>query len=351
MAISYVKADDKLVERNRRGRSLVFFGSAISAPILGMIVGFALAMIFLNFPGSAAVGMILGGLGGLILFLTIKHRFIVQNDTTGALVTLDAFRSLFNMGNVDVIYGPGTHFAYPWEQRFERNNIPVIEATNEFKFPVKCNDGILTGEGSFRLRPDFRNPIAFLSGVGSVAGDLEDLIITEAVAFYKGKSINDATSSQAELNQVLNEKFAHGAEKTPFEDRFGVQVGDVTIRTVLPSEELQRTLSGKAEAEMVFEGTAILLGMNKEELRRAVKDNTIDPAKVERARREFRIISGNMDNSEVKRWEIDVTGIDPKIAEAATAFLSRVPPETLKSFVAKGQGNPAARTPKGGGKK
>jgi hypothetical protein len=101
----------------------------------------------------------------------------------------------------------------------------------------------------------------------------------------------------------------------------------------------------------VFEGTAILLGMSKEELRDAVKNNKIDPAKVERARREFRIVSGNMDNSEVKRWEIDVTGIDPKIAEAMAAFLNRVPPETLKSFAAKGQDKPAARTPKGGGKK
>lgn len=348
MALAYIPADDKLVDRDRAGRSFVFFGSAISLPILGAILGFGLAWLFLDFPASELIGAIFGALGGWALFLVIRHRYIVQNDTTGALVTLNALRSLFNQGDVNVVYGPGTHFAYPWEQRFERNNIPVMEATNSFKFPVVCLDGILNGEGSFRLRPDFNNPIAFLSGVGSVAGDLEDLIITEAAGFYKQKKVMEATSSQHKLNIRLNRKFAGGVAQTPFEKRFGVQVGDVTIRTVLPSEELQRTISGLAEADMVLEGTAVLLGMTKDQLKKAIADNTIDPAKVDRARRDFRIISGNMDGSKVNRYELDISGVTPEVAQAISAIIDS---KIVEKFVGGDKTAPAAKTPKGGGKK
>jgi hypothetical protein len=351
MALTYVQADDGLISRRRDRRAALFFSTAALTPIVGAILGGTLSSTFIDLPIATSIGTVLGGLGGWMLFLNTKHRFIVQNDTTGALVTLDALRSLFKLGKVDVIYGPGTHFAYPWEQRFEGNNIPVIEATEDFKFPVQCEDGILLAEGSFRLRPDFRNPVAFLSGVASVAGDLKDLIIVKAASHYKNKKVTDATSSLPELNQLLDDTFVQGQKDSGLEIRFGVQIGDVTIRTVLPSEELQRTLSALAEAEMIFLGTAKVLGRTKDELKAGLEDGSVTKEEFDHARREFRIISGNMDNAEVKRWEVDVTGISPEIVQAATAFLSRVPPETLKQFASGGKKPSARNTPKGGGRK
>lgn len=330
-----IQADDKLLPRNRGPRNILFFLTPIILIAFGGLLAGSLAKVFLGDGPYFSIGFMAGALGGFIGFLAIKHIFVVVNNTTGLLVTLDQFRSILGKEDVNVLYGPGTHFSFPWEARFPENNIPVKEEAEAFSFQVICKDGTMTVPVSFRLRPDFQNPISYLSGVGAVAGDFKDLVITSVSKKLSKLTMQEALDMHEEINDELAEEFV-GDNKTPFELRFGILTGDVTVGNMLMSDEAQRTRGGLNEASMVAQGTAILLGFKTvSAMMKALQSRAITQADIDRGRREFRIISGNMDGAEVKRYEVDVTGLSPEIASAVSAFLTN--PAAL-SILAGGQG-------------
>lgn len=349
MALVYNTPRDSDIPRNRAFRAIVFLGAAFGFPFLGLVTGWWLSGLFFDFPASQPIGAVLGAAAGFVGFLALKPRLVVVNNTTGGLVTTDALQSLLGRSDVHVIYGPGTHFALPWEQRYAENNIPVLEAAETFSFTVLCKDGALVVSGSFRLRPNFRRPLEFISGVASIASDLRDLIVAEAVASYAGSSVMEATARLPQLNERLRTVFVGDGNETPFEERFGVQVGDVTLSSVVPaSKELQRTVDGLAEASLAFEGTARLLGMTAEQMRSEIASGKLTGVELERAREEFRIISGNMDGNTIKRWVVDVRGVDPELAKALASIAGNVPPETIGKVLA---GSAKVNAQKGGAKK
>lgn len=316
-----VQAEDSLIPRNRAGRASVFFAAPLVLIGAGAAITGTLATIFLGGGAFFLIGLVVGAVLGFIAFLNLKHLFVVQNNTTSLLVTLNSARSLLGLKNVDVVYGPGTHFAYPWEERFAENNIPLKEVAEEFTFPVICKDGTLTVTASFRLRPDFQNPIAYLSGVGAAANDFKALVITAIAKWLTPKTMLEARTQMKELNEALHDEFVD--LESEFEKRFGVRSGDVTVSNMLMSDEAQRTLSGLNEASTVAKGTAILLTYpTVEAMQEALKNGLISQADIDRARREFRIISGNMDGAEVKRYEVDITGLTPEVASALSSLLT-----------------------------
>lgn len=355
--LTYRQADDTNIKRNRTGRWMVFAGLAAGMPTAGLLGSTALGNYF--FSGVPAMSFLLGASGaflGFVGFLVLKsHRMTVINDTTGVFITVDALRSLFKRGKINVTYGPGTHISYPWEQRYKENNIPVLEATNEFNFVVNCKDGILYGKGSYRLRPDPQNPVAFISGVAAVADDLKDLIIAKVAAAMKDMSIMDATSQIEPLNETLKNEFVVNLTKkgrarkapTKFENRFGIQVGDVTIKELLPSDEVQKTLSALTEAAAIRKGTAILLGLTEDTVTAALRDGIVTQAAYDLARDRFMAASGNLEGVKVQRYELmlNASGIDKDTAEALAAMLSRIPPSTIAAVAAQATGD---KSKKGG---
>ncbi len=331
-----LQADDRLITRDRVGRWVVFLASWVLAAVLGGLVGFVLIDTFISqLPSGGILGMVAGTGAGILGLLSVKHQYVVSNDTTGVLVTTDALRSLLGKPDVNVVYGPGTHISYPWEIRYAENNIPVKEVAEEFTFTAMCEDGDVTGSGSFRIRPDYQKPVNYLSGVAAAASDLRDLVIAEITSHLADKSISQSSKNMEELNEVLKDKFVGNKNKpvTDFEERFGLRVGDVTVGVILPSVEVRRTRSALNEARVVAEGAAILLGMDEAEVKEALRTGALKAADVDKARRDFRVISGNMDGTEVKRWEIDISGADPEAMKAIAALLGRTPPEVLAQVV------------------
>lgn len=322
MAEAIIQANDTLIPRERALRTLVFFGSATSFVVIGALLAGTLAYIFIGGGAFFSIGAVIGAVAGFIGFLAIKHLFVIQNNTITAFVTLDRLKSLLGKPDVNVIYGPGTHFSYPWEERFPENNIPLKEVAEEFNFMVVCKDGTLTVFASFRIRPDFSNLLPYLSGVGAAAQDFKALQIKFITQRLTQQTMQEAKDNIQGLNRDLEEEFV-GMGQTPFELRFGVQTGDVTVSNMLMSDEAQRTRSALNEAAVVSEGTAILLGYKTIALmNRALKNSKVTQADIDRARREFRIISGNMDGAEVKRYEVDITGLTPEIASALSSLLN-----------------------------
>lgn len=341
-----VQFDDSQLTRNRGIRLATFLGTSFVLTVLGgLLVGY-LAGTFLNVeqgPSFGTIGFVIGAALGFIGFLAIKPYFLVQNDTTGMLVTINQLQTLLQGDKKKpafVFYGPGTHFSLPWEARYAKNNIPVVETSEEFTFTAICTDGTLTGKGSFRLRPDFENPIAYLSGVGAVAGDLKDLIIAFINSWLAKKSMQQALDEQGDLKRDLHEEFVKDGKKTGFEERFGVRLGDATVSELLMSGEVQRTRSALNEAAVIAEGTAIILGFKTVAEMQAAIGKTINQDDVDRARREFRIASGNMEGTTVNRYEFDIKGLSPEIAGALAAFLKNPEARAVVNNLGKSKNQP-----------
>lgn len=301
------------------------------------------------------VGLFLGLVAASILLSRTLARFFISVDLVSAFITTDLLRTFMFRGSDREkpdpkeyeqkseaerardrksfpTYGPGLHVAYPWEDRDRENNFSLKEVNVDFDFPVQLADGLLRAKGSYRLRPDLRNLIPFLSGVATIPGEMEDLIISFAVQKLSAKTADEALNMVGELNDDLNEKFGLrtkvNADETPddkvsnFERRFGVYVGDVTIAKLLPTEEMQRTRGAIDEARAIARGTAIVLGFeDAAEMRQAQRDGKISEEIISRGRDRFLSISGNLEGMDISRYEIDfnITGLDPEVAKALSS--------------------------------
>lgn len=314
------QADDVTIKRGRGGRTFVFFATpALLALVLGSLFGY-LAVTFIGDERFYGIGFTVGAVAGLVSFLAMKHNFIVQNDTTGLLVTLDQLQSLLGK-KPHVTYGPGTHFSYPWEARFAKNNIPVEEVAEDFSFTAICVDGTISGTGSFRLRPDVNNPINYLSGVAAVSKDFADLLKAFITDWFADKSLQQAVSLKHELNRALRDHFA-GNDVMEFEERFGIQVGDITVGELKLSKEVEEARNAINEAAIIAQGTAALLGYDSvSSMQEALSQAKITPADVESAQRRFLIVSGQIADASTTRFEIDIKGLSPEAAAAFTAFM------------------------------
>jgi hypothetical protein len=303
------------------------------------------------FPDIELLAKIFWGLGfamalGIVIY-TVEKWFIIRNPTIGMFVTQDTFASLFGAKNVNVPYGPGTHISYPWERRLGQNNISLEEAPNNFDFIIQCSDGIINGKGSFRLRPDQMNPVTFLGSVSAVADDITDLIVGEIVAQFKDKTVKAALDNYSDLNQHLDETFR--LADTDVEKRCGIRISDVTIRELLPTADMQKTMSAIGEATAIARGTEIILGMTKDEIKAEIAAGRMTQADVNLARDRFLSISGNLDGMQIKRSEFDVSvhGIDSE-AIRALAELAKTPAVQAAATTATKQrtGNkPKGKTP------
>ncbi len=268
---------------------------------------------------SYTVGFALG-IGGL--FLTIDRWFLIRNPTTGMFLTIDTLQSLIGGDSVNVSYGPGTHICFPWEERLAENNISLEEATNEFSTTVQCLDGILKVNGVFWARPDIKKPVEFLSGVGAFTEDMEGLIIARIASLFSQKNVMQAIGELKSLNESLK---TLTTDQEDVEKNFGIQLGAVVIKQLLPSEELQRTISAKAEASAIKDGTLSLLGADSwSQVQEWLKDKTLTQADISLARDRYLSISGNLEGMEIKRNEIDISlhGLDKDVAEAIAKALT-----------------------------
>lgn len=271
---------------------------------------------------SGLTGLICGGFA----VNELLKLSLVRNTTTQMFLTIDMMRSILHLGNVNIPYGPGLHFSYPWEWRVAENNISLEEASNDFEFSVQCADGTLTGKGSFRLRPDMERPVSFLTGVAAVAGDLTDLIIAEAIVIFARAKVINSTKLIPKLNKELHDKITEGI--SDFEKRFGVHVGDATVKELLPSDEVQKTISALTEAAAIKKGTALLMNMSISALQKALKNGSVKQNDYNVARDRFMAISGNLEGMDIKRFELDLnaSGIDPETAQALTSLARQVVP-------------------------
>lgn len=295
---------------------------------------------------GGVAGLFIGMSASVAVFAAFTSSFFITVDLVSAFVTTDLLYTLFWRKNKELplpeeyqeeseegkardrrafpTYGPGLHLAYPWERRDRENNFSLKEVGTEVKFPILVQDGLINVEGSYRIRPDLRNLIPFLSGVATMADELQDLIIAFAFRELSPLTVDKAIEHVGPLNEKMYQEFGlneNGSRSTAseavsnFERRFGLYVGDVTFSQILPSEDLQKTRGGINEAKAIATGTAILMGYSDSDALRTAKEaGKVTDEQISRARDRFLSISGNLEGMSVTRWEgdLNITGLDPE---------------------------------------
>ncbi len=325
--------DSLITARDRNGRLAVFVLWIVLTLVMILTITTTLARGWFGLP---SIGVFLGLVGWVILITSTLHRFIVTVGAFKAFVTVDQLRAFRNSGSGQedeaayVTYGPGWHLSYPWEARATGRTISLEEASETLKMEVQTPKGNLEIEGSARMRADIERTVPYLSGIASVAGDLTDLIKAEIINYLStAKSIESALKSGTELKRHLDTEFKTGL--TEFEERFGVRVGDITISKIMPSKELQKTMTGKSEAEIIAEGTATIMGYTVEEMKAALKNGTISQSDINAARDRFMAASDNINmNLNSNEYNIRLMGADAetlrelaKNSPAVAAIFSR----------------------------
>lgn len=307
MATSHTHPIDSDFPRARLPRFLVMFIIVGIAILVGYFLGQTIGQKLFGTEQMGQIGRIFGaGIAALLVSTSFDRVFLIRNPTTGMFVTQDTLASLLGRKNVNIPYGPGVHIAFPWERRLAENNISLLEAANDFTFTVQCTDGTLRGKGSVRLRPDMTKPVDFLTGVAAVADEITDLFIARIIEHTSGKKMQKAMGDLKGLNEYLK-GFRESVGEFNVETQFGVEITDVTVSELLPTDEVQKTLSSLTEARVIKKGTAELLGLSMAEVQRRLKAGELSPAEYNLARDRFLSISGNLEGMNINRTEFDLS--------------------------------------------
>lgn len=323
----YNQTDSMITNRENGSRLMI----AIASPLL------AVSLLYLggiSFAAWFGLPHVLGSATGLALgawvAIWIISRSYITNGAVAAFVTVDPLVTILGSGSPLVSYGPGFHFCYWWERRDGGNNVNLGEAAETFTVPVQVPTGKFTVKYSVRLRPDIRYLPEFLAGVASVAAELGGIISAEIINFMslKKKTVTEAIASTAELNDHLKHTFVEKStddEVTKFEKRFGIMVGDVTVEEILPTDEVQKTMSAITEAEVIDKIVAKSFGYsNAKALNTAIKSGKVAAEEVNKRRTQTMAFSGNLQGMDLKEHTFRLEGldkVDPAVAQAIATVL------------------------------
>jgi hypothetical protein len=340
-----VKSDHEHVKRNRFLRTLVAFTTPFVCLSMGLILGWMLALltglsgwffaIVLVF--CCAVGLYIGGYAATIAW----ERSTIENEATIAFTTTDPLASLFPIIMTAfgltpiVVYGPGTHFCFWWEQRSPDNVVPLVESTETGSARVQLERGHLDIEYLYWVRPDLEEIPQFINGAASVVSDTNGMITAFLVGDMSGKKISllDALRNVGKQNKKLDKEFA--LHKTPFERRFGVTVGGVKITRILPSKEVQETFNAVTESEVIDEMVAKSFGCAAydELVKKVEAGGPHNPTwtQVNQVRTQKMAASGNLQGMDLQdhtsNFNLNIHGlseISPEVARALAMGLSIV---------------------------
>jgi len=318
---------DKQITRDRPSRLIVMILSLILLPILGFLLGMGF-MAILGFP--LIIGKAAGAALGTYAAAWILPRSIINNGAVEAFITTNPVASFLNQDPL-VFYGPGWHFCYWWEDREERNTVNLEEVTERFDGEVQTREGQVILTGAVRLRPDICHLHEFVSGAGSAAEDIKGLVVAHTLRFLgtDDASLIKILSSTGALNEELMRKFKHGDTQnddiSDFEERFGLIVGDVTVEKVLPSKQVQETMSAVTEARVIDEIVARSFGVKDvRALERKIKAGTITRKDVTLRRNQTLAMSGNLQgmkfDSTTTDFNLNIEGLKDMPPELVRAF-------------------------------
>lgn len=218
--------------RNKAGRALV------ALTIIGIVVAFSIVVV--NFVVGSFVpplGVFLLGtaVGGMIINGPILSYIVVQVSQAQALTAMDMIKK------VAVVYGPGWHFRYPWEEITERDNISLEERTVVKKdLTIAAKDDQLKVKISFQWRPDIRILVNFRN--------LAESTIQEGIFEATERLISSIfallTADEARVNQSSISQIALIGFKRPHSEKEGKEIVSLAEKAIssLRGQSKERTI-------------------------------------------------------------------------------------------------------------
>lgn len=363
---AYQYPSDDMIERDRKGRWVVFIVLAI---LIFLVTTWVTLTIFskLGFP---MFGWAIAFTASYYFILKLYEGSLISNGSDQGFITVNRLQTLTAKKRGEIssdeaveqakrfgrqAYGPGDHISYPWEGRDSSNNVTLTEVPEDFSFRVQIEGGTITGKGSFRIRPDIRDLVGFQLSAGAISSNLIDLIKERTIAYLVDPNNDVKAAEVSKAVPGLNESFKRsfgsiGQRDTDFEERFRVFIGDITVGELLASEEVLKVLNAQSEAAGLALGAAKYLGYkNVTGVRTAIKNGTITKADWDKAQKAMLQISGQ-DNMQTTRQlvEIDLSGVDPAVIDGL-AHIAKVAAPAVSALAKRGQKSPGRGKPKNSG--
>ena len=295
-----------MVERKRAGRVFVFCLTVAIVVGFPTLIGMALGNALDFYGGKFILGTFGFGIG-IFTMLKIFHRFWIVVPQTVAFVTTNQFSPAGE--NPNIPYGPGGHFAFPWELRAESGNITLDTISISFSLPIPTKTSLVTVHGSLQFKFNFPtitrvvelDPSAIQSGFTDMVNEFLSEEITPIAA-------EDARSHIVELRHKIVAEFQdNDAKKTELLLKFNALVKGVQIANIELPPKVQETKDAIEEARAIGENIWMFMGfIDKKAFDKARKEKVIAQADINRATEQYLAASGNA-TLEIKR--IDATGL------------------------------------------
>lgn len=315
---------DKVVTRNRFGRVLflalsIFVFIITPIGIAKIILDTITAPALLNFPAYLAAVLV-----GITAFSKVLPAYIVDVPQVQGFVTIDKLRSLLNLpGKADVIYGPGWHISFPWEDRSDKSNFSLEVFTLSWteEVPGKTTQLLIGGSYQFEVALDRADRFIGIDEETIKRGAL-DVIRGEVSQQLADKDPDDAKREIKELNTHLMETFGltegtpANAQVTNFEKRYGIRSIAVPVNGIDLPTKVQETRDAVDEANQVINGVAAMYGLTAVQLKEKLGAGDIRYADYNEMLDRFAAKSGNA-NMDIKALKIHgVDGIGSALINA-----------------------------------
>lgn len=292
---------DSMIKRNRLGRLVCYIISLLMMMMIPMSFMGSITQKLFDF---SALGLSLGFGFGVFLNLRMFQYFWITVPQTVAFVTT----SLFSSGSSpNIAYGPGGHFAYPWEMRAESGNITLDVLTCSFTEKVPTKDTSMIVDGTLQFKFDLEH-IATVVGIDITT--IEQGFLAQVNEWLStklaGMAGNEAKNSIRTIRAELETEFMRTRRDQLLHD-YGIRVLGFQISSIDFPPKVQEVRDSIEEARAIGEGVATILGFSSAAaLKRARNAGKISEEDITRAREDFLAASGNI-NKTVNR--IDASGL------------------------------------------
>lgn len=218
---------------------IAWWGSLIDLPIVGALIGF--------------------GIGGYIVSRLFPDRFLISNPEWTAYVTQDIIRGEM------VVYGPGLHPSFWWEERNKKGNYSLKLVRRPFSRSTATKTSKVVVGGQFEYAVD-------LSNIKRAVGVSESTIEEGANSFIENFLTSKCAGQETEwvrtnidqLNELLSSEFdstdAGGMNPDDFKKKYGFVIISIVINNIALPEAVQKTRDAADEATNTLKVIAQLYG-------------------------------------------------------------------------------------------
>lgn len=308
---------DSDVARDRTTRALFAISVAVIVPILAAVFGSFFLTTLIDFPSVGGLGFILGLGAGGIFVAAISRYFIVQNPPEGAFITQNPF-SYADGGYV--LYGPGWHFAFPWEQRQKKGNFFLGLSTEQITESVPALDGEVIANISVQVL--VRDPIALYkstveSGVAGLRDAAREWLSTRLAAVTVDDAVLRVNQLSTELDVYLRQQ-----SKAQLVSTFGLEVVNSRVQSIDLGKRIQAARDTEDQARAIIRSMTTVLGYSTpDEMFRDVRSGKLTTRDMRAVREDVLAMAGVL-RPNISR--LDLSGIDARDSAAAAAIFAAI---------------------------